>query len=87
MGLELDWQKTEESKSLKICCSRASQLVTKNPPDGVVMENNSPKGCTVQKIPRQRDGWVESKMVSTKITRQRMENHENNSPKGWTVQK
>ena len=53
------------------------------------------------KITRQRDGWVESQMVGTKITRQRMENqivstkitrprvgqYKNNSPKGWVAQK
>ena len=50
------------------------------------------------KITRQRDGRMESYMVGTKITRQRVENlmlgmkitrprdgwQKNNSPKGWT---
>ena len=36
-GFELNRQKTAKATSLNICCSRASQLVTKNPPDRVVM--------------------------------------------------
>ena len=31
--------------SLNICCSCASQLVTKNPPDRVIMQNT---GCDLQ---------------------------------------
>ena len=37
MGFELNQQKTEKPASLKIWCSHASQLVTKNPPDRVIM--------------------------------------------------
>ena len=37
MGFELDRQKTEKPTSLNICCWRATQLLTKNPPDRVVM--------------------------------------------------
>ena len=37
LGFELNRQKTEKPTSLNICCSRASQLVTKNPPDSIVM--------------------------------------------------
>ena len=37
-------------------------------------ENSSPKGWTAQKLTRQKDGWVESYMVSTKITHQRLDN-------------
>ena len=37
VGFELNREKTEKPTSLNICCSRASQLVTKNPPDRVVM--------------------------------------------------
>ena len=35
-------QKTEKPTSLNICCSHASQLVTKNPPDRVVMYARMP---------------------------------------------
>ena len=38
MGFELNRQKTEKPTSLNIYCSRASQLVTKSPPDRVVMK-------------------------------------------------
>ena len=42
-------------------------------------------------ITRQKDGWVESYTVGTKITRQRMENYmvgtEMTLPKGWMTQK
>ena len=79
-----------------------SQHENNSPKDGESnskYENNWPKpqGFDSTKITRQRDGWVESSMVSTKITRQRMENgivstkltrpravqYKNNSPKGW----
>ena len=36
--------------------------------------NNSPQRMDDTKITHQKDGWVESYMVGTKITRQRMEN-------------
>ena len=35
------------------------------------------------KITRERDGRMESYMVSTKITRAMAGGHKNNSPKGW----
>ena len=41
VGFELNQQKTEKPASLNICCSRASQLLTKNPPDRVVMVNTT----------------------------------------------
>ena len=37
MGFYLNQQKTEKPMPFNICCSRANQLVTKNPPDRVVM--------------------------------------------------
>ena len=63
-------------------------------------KNNPPKGWVAQKITRQRDGRKESKMVSTKVTPQRMESqmvgtkitcsrvgqYKNNSHKGWVAQ-
>ena len=36
------------------------------------------------KIPRQRDGRMESYLVGMKIARLRDGRHKNNSPKGWT---
>ena len=47
VGFELNRQKTEKPMSLNICCSCASQLVTKNPPDRVLMV-----GCTKDPVGR-----------------------------------
>ena len=63
----------------------------------IVSRKITPPRVGQYKITRQRDRWVEGKMVSTKITRERMENqivsmkitrprvgqYKNNSPKGW----